>query len=105
MPSKTPQGSHSAQPTFQDQLGAAAQAARQPSTGSLETSSPSLIEKVAEYVPGVANFVGTGKSNNEQAAPSRHLSGPPTRPHHDDHIADFVRDQHRSKKLDGNLET
>jgi hypothetical protein len=44
------------------------------------------------------------KPAEEPAVESKPPSGPPVRPHHDTQIEEFVRDQHRSKNIDGVME-
>jgi hypothetical protein len=54
---------------------------------------------VTEYVPAASKIIGS--STPEPAvAKSEDIPGPPERPHHDDKIEEFVRDQHRSKSGD-----
>lgn len=57
---------------------------------------------VADLVPGAASILGTGSEKKEEEEPKQPETtpGPPLRPHHDDKIEEFVRDQHRSKKAD-----
>ena len=51
---------------------------------------------VVEYVPAAAKFLGVKEGEAEQ--PTRESPpGPPERPHHDEHIEEFVREQHLSK--------
>ncbi|GAW12762.1 hypothetical protein ANO14919_021330 [Xylariales sp. No.14919] len=105
MSSVKPQVSQSAPKTFKDRLDEAARESRRPTNNRAESSSPSLIEKVAEYVPAASGLLGANKNNQEkreEALPSD-VPGPPNRPEHDDHIAEFVREQHRSKKPDGSI--
>lgn len=55
---------------------------------------------VTEYVPAAAKILPARQSPpKEEDKPP----GPPERPHHDDKIEDFVRDQHRSQGVDGIL--
>ncbi|KAJ3566758.1 hypothetical protein NPX13_g7017 [Xylaria arbuscula] len=106
MASESSPDSQSTQPPYKDQLTAAARAARHPPSASPDnTSSPGLLEKVADYIPGAAKVLGTGTEKNDQAQHEAALPKPtsstPSRPEHDDHIAEFVRDQHRSKRVEG----
>ncbi|KAI0552557.1 hypothetical protein F4679DRAFT_534556 [Xylaria curta] len=103
MSSETPLNNAPEQPTFKERLDEVAREARQP-TGSHEKD-PSLLEKVADYIPGASKLLGTEKNNQEQheKTPPTDPASPPVRPDHDDHIAEFVREQHRSKKPDGSL--
>jgi hypothetical protein len=62
---------------------------------------------VAEYVPAASKLLGTDKNykqDQHQHQPSTDLLGPPNRPEHDHHIAEFVREQHRSKKFGASLD-
>ncbi|KAI1328757.1 hypothetical protein F5Y16DRAFT_140937 [Xylariaceae sp. FL0255] len=58
---------------------------------------PGIVDKVVEKVPGASKILGS--PNQEEAAPVNNSEqpSPPNRPSHDEHIAEFVRDQHRSK--------
>lgn len=71
------------------------------------SDSPNLRDKVAEYVPAVSKLIGPGKDDQAQRedTPQKDLSGPPNRPEHDEHIAEFVREQHRSKGPDGTIKS
>ncbi|KAI1422978.1 hypothetical protein F5Y12DRAFT_716756 [Xylaria sp. FL1777] len=102
MSSATPPNTQPTQATFKDRLDEAAKEAGQPASVHDKSSSSSLMEKVAEYIPA-ASRTKNGQEQHE-APPSRELAGPPDRPEHDGHIAEFVRQQHRSKKLDGDSE-
>ncbi|OTA99200.1 hypothetical protein M426DRAFT_325344 [Hypoxylon sp. CI-4A] len=90
--------------SFKDKLDQAAENARQPDSKQ-ETHQPNLAEKVVEYIPAAAKIIGTGNQQQSEPAPSQPVSGPPDRPHHDGHIEEFVRDQHRSKIPDGGTNT
>lgn len=52
---------------------------------------------MSEYVPAVGKALGQGQKDDTPTQPEDQLRGPPERPHHDPQIAEFVRDQHRSK--------
>ncbi|KAF5001384.1 hypothetical protein FGRMN_1080 [Fusarium graminum] len=82
--------------TFKRQLDRAADTTRD-----MENQKPNpIIEKITEYVPAAAKILPARQSPpKEEDKPS----GPPERPHHDDQIEDFVRDQHRSQGVDGIL--
>ncbi|KAF5979748.1 hypothetical protein FBULB1_5586 [Fusarium bulbicola] len=82
--------------SFKKQLDKAAE-----STRDLENQKPNpVIEKITEYVPAAAKILPARQSPpKEEDKPP----GPPERPHHDDKIEDFVRDQHRSQGVDGIL--
>ncbi|KAM0347939.1 hypothetical protein ACHAPU_004438 [Fusarium lateritium] len=83
--------------TFKRQLDRAAD-----STRDMENQKPPnpIVEKITEYVPAAAKILpGRQSPPKEEDKPS----GPPERPHHDDQIEDFVRDQHRSQGVDGTL--
>ncbi|KAF4952039.1 hypothetical protein FGADI_7039 [Fusarium gaditjirri] len=82
--------------SFKEQLDKAADNTRE-----LENQKPNpVIEKITEYVPAAAKVLPARQSPpKEEDKPP----GPPERPHHDDKIEDFVRDQHRSQGVDGIL--
>ncbi|KAM0237359.1 hypothetical protein ACHAP5_009085 [Fusarium lateritium] len=82
--------------TFKRQLDKAADTTRD-----MENQKPNpIVEKITEYVPAAAKILPARQSPpKEEDKPS----GPPERPHHDDKIEDFVRDQHRSQGVDGIL--
>ncbi|KAI0445459.1 hypothetical protein F4803DRAFT_507831 [Xylaria telfairii] len=102
MSSTKPSSNQSEQPTFKEQLDEVARESRQPANSRNNNNSSGVIEKVTEYVPVASSLLGTEKNKHEKTPP-KDLSGPPYRPEHDDHIAEFVREQHRSKKPDGSL--
>ncbi|KAH6893217.1 hypothetical protein B0T10DRAFT_267911 [Thelonectria olida] len=60
-----------------------------------------VVQKITEYVPAAAKVLGQQSDPNDTNKPE--IPGPPERPHHDDKIEDFVRDQHRSNGTDGIL--
>ncbi|GAP89066.1 hypothetical protein SAMD00023353_0902830 [Rosellinia necatrix] len=102
MSSEVPPNSKPEQTTFKDRLDQAAREARQ-ATGNGRSDTPGLMQKVAEHVPPVSKLSGLVKGSqgqHENTAP-KNLPGPPNRPEHDDQIAEFVREQHRSKRSDG----
>ncbi|KAF4494715.1 hypothetical protein FAGAP_9126 [Fusarium agapanthi] len=82
--------------SFKKQLDKAAESTRE-----LENRKPNpVVEKITEYVPAAAKILPARQSPpKEEDKPP----GPPERPHHDDKIEDFVRDQHRSQDVDGIL--
>ncbi|KAI0398278.1 hypothetical protein F5Y17DRAFT_411723 [Xylariaceae sp. FL0594] len=107
--------------TFKQRLDEAAREARLPPSNKNENGEQqtTLLGKVTEAVPAIASKVlgsisheeeqeegakntrtgaGTEAKGEEERDP---LSGKPNRPEHDDHIAEFLREQHRSKKLEG----
>ncbi|KAI0874157.1 hypothetical protein GGS24DRAFT_353486 [Hypoxylon argillaceum] len=102
MSSTASSNSPSEQTTFKHQLDKAANEARQPTSNQDNSNTSSLIEKVTEYVPVASKLLGTDQSRQKQASPED-LPGPPNRPEHDNRIAEFVREQHRSKKHDSEL--
>ncbi|KAH7318347.1 hypothetical protein B0I35DRAFT_240721 [Stachybotrys elegans] len=57
-----------------------------------------VVEKIVEYVPAAAKIL---KPEDKPEPPRAEIPGPPERPHHDDKIEEFVRDQHRSKVDNG----
>ncbi|KAH8166046.1 hypothetical protein CIB48_g2221 [Xylaria polymorpha] len=105
MSSTTPSNDQSEQPTFKERLDEVARQSCQPASSRKKNNSPGVVEKVAEYVPAASGLLGTEDNNQGQheQTPPKGLSGPPHRPEHDDHIAEFVREQHRSKRPDGSL--
>ncbi|KAF4465767.1 hypothetical protein FALBO_7379 [Fusarium albosuccineum] len=85
------------QETFKEQLDKAADNTRE-----AENQKPNpIVEKITEYVPAAAKILPTGKQSPSQE--ENKPEGPPERPHHDDKIEEFVRDQHRSTGTDGIL--
>ncbi|KAH6955275.1 hypothetical protein HG530_009026 [Fusarium avenaceum] len=82
--------------TFKRQLDRAADTTRE-----LENQKPNpIVEKITEYIPGAAKILPARQSPPKE---ENYPPGPPERPHHDDKIEDFVRDQHRSQGVDGIL--
>lgn len=72
-----------------------------------------LPQTVSEYVPeSVGEKIGLRKTPSQpaQEAPKEHEpkedlgAVPPHRPHHDEQIQEFLRDQHRSKEILGDDE-
>ncbi|CCC10048.1 hypothetical protein SMACR_02627 [Sordaria macrospora] len=69
-----------------------------------------IVDKIAEYVPAsVTEKIGLAKKQQqpekEVEEPKEDLSAvPPHRPHHDEQIQEFLRDQHRSKEILGDDE-
>jgi hypothetical protein len=59
---------------------------------------------VSEYIPAVGKLLGKEEKKPEQKVEEVKPSGPPERPHHDTQIEEFVRDQHRSKTIEGEME-
>jgi hypothetical protein len=58
------------------------------------------MNAVSQYVPVIGKALGTSSKEKESEAPSSvEPSVPPRRPEHDPHIEEFIRDQHRSKKV------
>ncbi|KAI0810465.1 hypothetical protein GGR55DRAFT_678427 [Xylaria sp. FL0064] len=104
MSSTAPPDTQFTEAKFKGRLEEAAKEARRPANTHEKSSSPGLMEKVTEYVPAASKLFGTGKAENNQVQqedlPPKDPTGPPHRPEHDDHIAEFVREQYRSKKLD-----
>lgn len=58
---------------------------------------------VSQIIPAVKKVLGGGDDEQQQhdSAPKTEKapSGPPDRPVHDDHIAEFLRDQHKSIEI------
>lgn len=60
-----------------------------------------LTSAVAEFIPAAGKVLAP---KEKQPGEERdEIPGPPDRPHHDDKIEEFVRDQHRSKMPGGDL--
>ncbi|KAI0201052.1 hypothetical protein F4808DRAFT_426410 [Astrocystis sublimbata] len=89
--------------TYKERLDQVAREARQPARDN--NNSPSLVQKVADYIPVASKFMGTENKAQEKQGEtsSEDTAAPPFRPVHDEHIAEFVREQHRSKKPDGSF--
>ncbi|KAH6649022.1 hypothetical protein BKA67DRAFT_379666 [Truncatella angustata] len=86
--------------TFKSQLDHKARVARDPNYGK-EEPQPTFLEKVADYAPAVGKILGVEKKGDKQTEPETPEVAPgvpPVRPHHDGHIEEFIKDQHRSKK-------
>ncbi|PFH63372.1 hypothetical protein XA68_12336 [Ophiocordyceps unilateralis] len=78
------------------QEGAQQQQEQQPNT---------LAAKITEFIPAAAKVLGDQhQQQHTSQPPARAKPGPPERPHHDDKIEEFVRDQHRSKDEVGGLQ-
>ncbi|KAJ2904017.1 hypothetical protein MKZ38_008949 [Zalerion maritima] len=90
-------------PKYKERLDEKAKSNKNPDDGKKE---PSVIEKVAEKIPCAPSLLrGKKDDEKEKQQPKREeLPGPPDRPHHDEQIEEFVRDQHRSKNKGGVLE-
>ncbi|KAK3350958.1 hypothetical protein B0H65DRAFT_456495 [Neurospora tetraspora] len=71
-----------------------------------------IVDKISEYVPAsLGEKIGLGKKKQQpeqevpEEKPKEDLSAvPPHRPHHDEQIQEFIRDQHRSKEILGDDE-
>ncbi|KAK3499309.1 uncharacterized protein B0T23DRAFT_14436 [Neurospora hispaniola] len=70
-----------------------------------------IVDKISEYVPAsVSETIGLGeKQQQQQQEEMKPKEGdlsavPPHRPHHDEQIQEFIRDQHRSKEILGDDE-
>ncbi|KAJ6438304.1 integral membrane [Purpureocillium lavendulum] len=90
------------QASFKEQLDRIAVASRE---GDAESKPNPIIEKITEYIPGASAILGGGSHQQQQSPEDKktEIPGPPNRPDHDDKIEEFVRDQHRSNKGDGDL--
>ncbi|CAM1508099.1 Fc.00g049470.m01.CDS01 [Cosmosporella sp. VM-42] len=86
--------------TFKDQLDRAATTSR---TNSEPQKPNPIVEKIVEYVPPAAKILGVQENKQANESKELEITGPPHRPHHDNKIEEFVRDQHRSKGGDGIL--
>ncbi|KAH6840909.1 hypothetical protein B0I37DRAFT_226955 [Chaetomium sp. MPI-CAGE-AT-0009] len=61
-----------------------------------------IVDKVSQYVPTVGRMLGTQEQDpGREPSPAKNVSGPPNRPENDAQIEEFLRDQHRSKKIVG----
>lgn len=62
-------------------------------------------ESVSDKIPGLGNKQVNLPKDEPKEEPKEDLSAvPPHRPHHDDQIQEFLRDQHRSKEILGDDE-
>ncbi|PHH81024.1 hypothetical protein CDD80_4328 [Ophiocordyceps camponoti-rufipedis] len=69
-----------------------------------QTKQPNtLAAKITEMIPAAAKVLGEQKAPEAEKVEAPR-AGPPLRPHHDDKIEEFVRDQHRSMDEAGRLE-
>ncbi|KAF7516065.1 hypothetical protein G7054_g14310 [Neopestalotiopsis clavispora] len=84
-------------PSFKEQLDHKARVARDPNYGKEEVQ-PTLLEKVADYIPAAGKILGVEKKEQDAPKAPETIPGPPERPHHDIPIEEFLKDQHRSKK-------
>ncbi|KAK3325867.1 hypothetical protein B0H66DRAFT_600004 [Apodospora peruviana] len=70
-----------------------------------ENQSTGIVDKVAQYMPEsiskkiLGQHEKPGEDQASKAPTAVDESVPPKRPEHDEHIEEFVRDQHRSKEL------
>ncbi|KAK4114516.1 hypothetical protein N656DRAFT_776669 [Canariomyces notabilis] len=65
-----------------------------------DESSGGIVDKISQYVPVLGKALGTSSKEEEsEASSSVEPSVPPRRPEHDPQIEEFIRDQHRSKKV------
>ncbi|KID86889.1 hypothetical protein MGU_06018 [Metarhizium guizhouense ARSEF 977] len=60
-----------------------------------------IVEKIAEFIPAAGKVLAP--KEKQPGEEQDEIPGPPDRPHHDDKIEEFVRDQHRSKMPGGDL--
>ncbi|GJN85689.1 hypothetical protein PLIIFM63780_009259 [Purpureocillium lilacinum] len=88
------------QASFKEQLDRIAVASRE---GEQESKPNPIIEKITEYIPAASAILGGGSHQQPQEETKPEIPGPPNRPDHDHKIEEFVRDQHRSNKGDGDL--
>ncbi|KAI0024390.1 hypothetical protein F4780DRAFT_775782 [Xylariomycetidae sp. FL0641] len=111
-PAHRPAGD-SGEMNYKQQLDKVALKAKHPSDDATNNQGQaSIVDKVAEYIPGAAKILGGGGGGGggggkpEEQTPEEKEDGPPQdvpplRPVHDEHIEDFVRAQHRSRPFDG----
>ncbi|KAK4127540.1 hypothetical protein N657DRAFT_687792 [Parathielavia appendiculata] len=78
-------------------------ASRKESPPHEEEQSPSIIDKVSQYVPAVGKVLGKQEKKLEGGPSSADTNkpGPPDRPIHDTQIEEFIKGQHQSKKVVG----
>ncbi|VUC24241.1 unnamed protein product [Clonostachys rosea] len=63
-----------------------------------------IVEKITELIPAASKILGNGSKDTDTSKKAEQdVPGPPHRPDHDDKIEGFIRDQHRSKTEDGEL--
>ncbi|AEO63344.1 uncharacterized protein THITE_2108450 [Thermothielavioides terrestris NRRL 8126] len=86
-------------PDYKAKLDEAASRAKSPPSS--EGQSTGMIDKLSEYVPAVGRMLGGQEKQPEtEVSPAgKEMPGPPNRPEHDTQIEEFIRDQHRSKKV------
>ncbi|CAI6096357.1 unnamed protein product [Clonostachys chloroleuca] len=87
--------------SFKEQLDRVATERREDQQG---TNTNPIVEKITEFIPAASKILGTGSKNTDTSKQEgTDIPGPPHRPDHDDKIEGFIRDQHRSKTEDGEL--
>lgn len=60
------------------------------------------VPLVSQYVPTVGRILGAQEPDQgREPSPEKNVTGPPNRPENDAQIEEFLRDQHRSKKIVG----
>ncbi|EGO61146.1 hypothetical protein NEUTE1DRAFT_120189 [Neurospora tetrasperma FGSC 2508] len=77
-----------------------------------QSGASGIVDKISEYVPAsVSETIGLGKKQQQQQQQEEmkpkeedFSAVPPHRPHHDEQIQEFIRDQHRSKEILGDDE-
>jgi hypothetical protein len=78
------------------------EAANQEKSSSQEQQGGGIVDKVSQYVPTVGRILGAQEPDQgREPSPEKNVSGPPNRPENDAQIEEFLRDQHRSKKVVG----
>ncbi|EAQ85976.1 predicted protein [Chaetomium globosum CBS 148.51] len=86
-------------PDYKAKLDEAADREKSPSQ---QQQSTGVIEKVSQYVPTVGRILGAREPDpGREPSPEKNVPGPPNRPENDAQIEEFLRDQHRSKKVVG----
>ncbi|KAL2256320.1 hypothetical protein VTK26DRAFT_1853 [Humicola hyalothermophila] len=89
-------------PDYKAKLDEAASRAKSPPTED-QDSTTRFKDKVAQYAPApISKMLGASQAEGPDPSPppeSREIPGPPDRPIHDTQIAEFIKDQHRSKDL------
>ncbi|KAK4044774.1 hypothetical protein C8A01DRAFT_42393 [Parachaetomium inaequale] len=66
-----------------------------------EEQSTGILDKVSQYVPTVGRMLGNQETDERAPSPAKNAPGPPDRPMNDTQIEEFIKDQHRSKRVVG----
>ncbi|KAK4458850.1 hypothetical protein QBC42DRAFT_299914 [Cladorrhinum samala] len=96
-------------PDYKPQLDSRAEESFSPKPPS-PNEEPSLVEKVSKKVPIIGTLLGSTSESEQQQQqaqkqePQISPNEPPVRPHHDTQIEEFIKDQHRSKPVAGEVD-